>query len=97
MLAGSTSGYAGDGGPATQALLTNPAGIAYAGDVLYVLDTGNSCVRKIDAQGIITTVARKARKLEDDPGPGPYPWDQAPIEYPAAIACGPDGPPTGRT
>ena len=52
------SGYGGDGGPATEALLSNPVGVAAdtAGNV-FVADSGNGRVRKIDASGTITTVA----------------------------------------
>ncbi len=52
-------GYSGDGGPATNAELYYPFGIAVdnAGN-LYIADTGNSVIRKITAAtGIITTVA----------------------------------------
>jgi hypothetical protein len=53
-----THGFGGDGGPATSAELSYPAGIAYdhAGN-LYIADSSNSRVRKIDPSGIITTVA----------------------------------------
>src|SRR5712692_494673 len=52
-------GYAGDNGPATQALLNGPSGLALdAVGNLYIADVYNSRVRKVDAvTGIITTVA----------------------------------------
>jgi len=51
-------GYAGDGGPATQARLNNPFGIVKGpGDELYVCDTGNHAIRRIATNGLITTVA----------------------------------------
>lgn len=52
-------GYAGDGGPATRALLNGPFDIAFdASGNLYFSDTFNHCVRRIDAvSGIISTVA----------------------------------------
>jgi NHL repeat len=52
-------GYSGDGGPATQALLNGPWGLALDGaGNLFIADVYNSCVRKVDAvTGIITTVA----------------------------------------
>jgi len=57
-VAGSlATGFAGDGGPATSALLHSPSGIALdsAGN-LYIADAGNRRVRKVSG-GIITTVA----------------------------------------
>ncbi|HEY5609740.1 MAG TPA: hypothetical protein VIL97_00925 [Thermoanaerobaculia bacterium] len=54
----STFGFEGDGGPATQARLANPSGLAFDPDGnLYIADSGNNRVRKVDASGIITTVA----------------------------------------
>ena len=52
-------GCAGDGGPATSALLNEPKNIAVdvAGN-LYIVDSENHLVRKVDAQiGIMTTIA----------------------------------------
>ncbi len=54
-----TPGYTGDGGAATSAGLTHPAGLAVdpAGNV-YIADTGNYVVRKVNAAtGFITTVS----------------------------------------
>jgi cysteine-rich repeat protein len=51
-------GGTGDGGPAVQARLANPIGLALdAQGNLYVADFNNSRVRKIDTAGTITTVA----------------------------------------
>ncbi|HEX9457741.1 MAG TPA: hypothetical protein VGA84_01275, partial [Thermoanaerobaculia bacterium] len=45
-----TSGYAGDGGPATAALLSSPTAIAVdAAGNIYVADNGNNVVRRVDA------------------------------------------------
>jgi RHS repeat-associated protein len=53
-----SSGYTGDGGPATFAQLYNPSGITVdTNSSIYIADTYNHCVRKMDADGIITTVA----------------------------------------
>jgi sugar lactone lactonase YvrE len=51
-------GFSGDGGPATSAALNGPDGIALdiAGN-LYIADSGNHRIRKVDLAGIITTVA----------------------------------------
>ncbi len=53
------SGYSGDGGPATQATISQPCGLAIDGaGNLYFADSGNAIIRRIDAiSGIITTVA----------------------------------------
>ena len=51
-------GYGGDGGPAVQARLSSPAGLAADGlGNLYIADSGNYRVRKVDAAGVIATVA----------------------------------------
>ncbi len=53
-----TAGYAGDGGAAVNAEFNSPAGLAVdsAGNV-YIADSGNSTVRKVDTSGNITTFA----------------------------------------
>ena len=63
-------GYAGDGGPATAATLRQPHSLQFdaAGD-LYICDTGNHVVRKLEmASGRITTLAGtgKAGATPDD-------------------------------
>ena len=58
-VAGSgNSGYRGDAGPATQANLDKPFGVAVdkKGN-LYIADRGNNRVRKVNTDGIITTLA----------------------------------------
>ena len=54
-----TGGFGGDGGPATSALLNFPWGVAVdASGNLFIADGGgNDRVRKVSANGIITTVA----------------------------------------
>ena len=52
------AGFGGDGGPASEAGLRLPRGVAVdANGNLYVADFGNQRVRKVDAAGTITTVA----------------------------------------
>jgi hypothetical protein len=60
-VAGSgTGGFAGDGGPATRALLTSPSDVALpsaGGGGFLIADTSNHRIRRVDANGVITTVA----------------------------------------
>lgn len=50
--------YSGDGGPARSAQLNGPRGVSFdAQGNLLIADTDNNRVRKIDARGIITTIA----------------------------------------
>ena len=53
-----TFNFAGDGGAATNAFLTSPWGVTFdnSGN-LYIADSGNSVIRKVDTNGIIHTVA----------------------------------------
>ena len=51
-------GYGGDGGPAVEARLNGPRGVAVDGSGnLYIADSGNHRIRRLEASGIITTVA----------------------------------------
>lgn len=57
------AGAGGDGGPATSAMLHWPHDVTVdhaTGDV-YIADSNNDLVRKVDADGIITTVAGNGR------------------------------------
>ena len=50
--------YRGDGGQATATQLYFPYGVAVDGSGnLYIASVGNNCIRKVDTNGIITTVA----------------------------------------
>jgi YD repeat-containing protein len=52
------AGYSGDEGPATNAGLSAPHGVAIGpGGNLYIADSFNHRIRKVDTNGIITTVA----------------------------------------
>ena len=51
------AGYSGDGGPATSAELNAPWGLAVKGKNLYIADSRNNVIRKIDGSGNIHTVA----------------------------------------
>jgi sugar lactone lactonase YvrE len=63
--------YGGDGGPATQALLFNPQHLALdAAGNLYISEVFNHRVRKVDPNGIITTVVGTGKEgFSGDGGP----------------------------
>ena len=63
-VAGGTGvvGFGGDGGPATKALLNAPVAVAVdTDDNLYISDSDNFRIRKVDPTGTITTVAGTGR------------------------------------
>lgn len=77
-------GFSGDGGPATQAKIDTPNGLILngAGD-LFFSDGGNNRVRKVDTNGIITTIAGTGeRQLAGDGGPAV----QASLANPSGLA-----------
>ncbi len=82
-------GYAGDGGPALQAQLWYPLGMAAAPDgSLYFSDGNNNRIRRIGAEGDIQTVAGSgAYGAGGDFGPA----TEAQMDTPLAVALGGDG------
>jgi len=81
--------YSGDGGPAAQAAINEPTGLAVSDDALYIADQSNNRVRRVDlVTGIITTVAGD--------GSAAYSGDQVPateasLAGPSGVALGADG------
>jgi len=58
IRSGRGCGFGGDNGPATGALLGSPHGIALSGGgELYIADSGNHRIRKVDRDGTIRTIA----------------------------------------
>ena len=55
---GGASGFAGDGGAATSSLLNTPRAVAVDGSGnVYIADTSNNRIRKVDTSGTISTIA----------------------------------------
>jgi trimeric autotransporter adhesin len=86
-----TTGYSGDGGPATSATLSlsalPPSSVVVdtVGDV-FVADTGNNVVRKVTPLGVIATVAGNATSgFSGDGGPA----TGAALYDPTGVAVGP--------
>ena len=65
------AGFGGDGGPSTVAMLNVPSGVHVDdGGNLYIADTANHCIRRVDQAGTITTVAGVGRAgFSGDGGP----------------------------
>jgi hypothetical protein len=78
-----TQGYAGDNGPATAARLDSPQGLALDGDNLYIADTHNQRIRRLDlTTGVITTIAGSTAGFSGDNGPAAT----ARLNLPTALA-----------
>ncbi len=77
------TGYSGDEGPLEEASFASPAGLAIdlQGN-LYVADTDNHVVRKIDTNGIVTTVVGTGEAGFSD-GIGTY----AMLDSPTGLSC----------
>jgi len=88
-LAGHATTFAGDGVPVSQALFHNPGGIAAGPDgSLYIADTGNNRIRRIDKSGMIQTVAGTGQpSFAGDNSPA----TAATLNGPTGMALGPDG------
>jgi hypothetical protein len=91
-----TAAFGGDGGPALEARMSQASGqdtdpgarIAYAGAVLYLSDRDNHRIRKIDAAGIISTIAGTGEAgYSGDGGPA----TAAQINHPVDLEVVPDG------
>jgi sugar lactone lactonase YvrE len=90
-LAGTgAAGYSGDGGPAENAQLSRPYRVRYdeTSGNLYIADRANHVIRKVDVQGIITTVAGTGTAGYNGDG---IPAAQARLSQPLDCRVGPDG------
>jgi glucose/arabinose dehydrogenase len=88
--------FSGDGGLAIDAALARPVDVAVGPDgSLYVADHGNHRIRKVDPNGIITTVAGTG-DVDVHGLDGGFSGDGGPaidanLSEPRAVAVGPDG------
>lgn len=91
-----TSGYSGDGGVSSAAKLNSPKAVTVTRDgFIYIADTGNNVVRRINPiTGIITTVAGGATTVcpiaTDSFGDG-CPATSATLKSPSGLAADSDG------
>ena len=76
------AGYDGDGGPALKAALNFPAGLAFQNGNLYIADRNNHRIRRVDSNGIITTVAGTG--IPDCCGDG-GPATEALLQFPSDV------------
>jgi len=83
------SGYSGDGGPATKARIAGALGVAVdAGGNVYIADTGNCVIRKVNTKGVISTVVGNgAAAYFGDGGPALL----ASLRYPTDVALDAEG------
>jgi sugar lactone lactonase YvrE len=81
--------FGGDSGPATQASLYCPSGIALGQDgTLYIADAANSRIRKVDRRGIISRIAGTGEVGRSGDG---GPARRARLSGPSGLALGADG------
>ncbi len=82
-------GFSGDGGPATDAALFNPEGVAVdATGNLYIADSFNHRIRRVDPDGVISTVAGNGDKgFSGDGGPA----TAASLSFPRDVAVDASG------
>jgi hypothetical protein len=88
-IAGSTKGFGGDGGPATQAQFSSIFAMAFAGDTMYLADLGNRRIRSVNLRtGMTATVAGNGEKGVPPDGADAR---QAPLLDPRAVAADSQG------
>jgi hypothetical protein len=87
-VAGTTPGFAGDGGPATQAQMDTPRDVAFLADGSFVIaDFANSRVRRVFADGRIFTDAGNDQGYSGDGGPA----QDADLDRPRGVTTMSDG------
>jgi streptogramin lyase len=100
VLAGTGKpGFVGDRGAAARAMLNTPTGVDVGRDgSVYIADSGNDRVRKVDPRGVITTVAGNGTTTADErgsSGKATLPGDGGPATQaavtPVDVAVAPNG------
>ncbi|MFB1482347.1 RHS repeat-associated core domain-containing protein [Corallococcus sp. RDP092CA] len=88
-LTTATPTFSGDHGPAKQARIAAPRGVAVALDgTVYIVDTGNHRIRQVKPNGVIATVAGNGVKGATGDGGRAL---AASLDSPEAMAVGPEG------
>ncbi len=88
LAGGPGAGFTGDGGPASRATVNNALGVAAGPDgSRYIADTYNNRVRRVDARGVITTVAGNGQHADSGDG---GPATKAALTDPTGVAVGAD-------
>jgi len=80
-----TSGFSGDFGKAEKAQLSWPYSVVQTELYMYISDSGNGCIRQVDKDGTITTIAGKVREIEMLKG------TSALLDYPTGITTDSEG------
>jgi len=88
-LAGTTPGFAGDGGPADRALIDTPGGVSFvAANNFLIADTNNNRIRQVTPNGVINTVAGgQIPGFSGDGGPA----TSAQLDHPQGVTAIPGG------
>lgn len=89
VLGTGTAGFSGDGGAGTAAQVDSPRSLAVGPDgSLYVADQNNCRIRKLDAAGIVTTIAGTGTCSTTGDGGAAT---SATFNLPSAVAVDPEG------
>ena len=84
-------GYSGDGGPASVAQINGPSAVCLdAAGAIYICDFGNHCVRKVAADGTISTIAGTGKAGWGDPDG--LPATKIKLFEPCGVAVDREGP-----
>ncbi|MGD0093334.1 MAG: PKD domain-containing protein [Planctomycetota bacterium] len=86
-LAGTAGSPGGTDGTGSAARFSGPLGIAVAGGIVYVADTGNNTIRQVSSAGVVNTLAGTAGKAGSTDGAA----GAALFQYPSGVAVDSSG------